>query len=200
MNILRFGRGDFFGIIIPGAFLLLNLIFIFPVEKSIPGLNIKVPDAIIYSLVVIICYILGDVLRLINPSFVDYISGNINNFFRFIFKMTNKKMIAHFYHDKYPYIPWFCDHYLKKLPQSSQIFWNDFLKVEYSSDREKLNGKNFINYCKSYIASESKELTNEILFCEGLVRFLSGMVIALITFNVFFIMYSWLQLNSTLII
>jgi hypothetical protein len=180
MNILRFGRGDFFGIIIPGAFLLLNLIFIIPIKENITIPNISDLNWVLYPLVVIICYILGDVLRLINPSIMDYFSSKINIFIRFIFKKRTGKKEVHFYNDKYPYITWFYDKYLNRLPQSSRSFWDDFLKTEYASDRKKLYDKNFINYCKSYITSESKELNNEILFSEGLVRFLSGMAIAFI--------------------
>jgi hypothetical protein len=42
-----------------------------------------------------------------------------------------------------------------------------------------MKGQHFINFCKSYILENSKGSYDEIIFCEGLVRFLSGIIITL---------------------
>ncbi len=181
MNISRFGRGDFFGIIIPGAFLLLNFIIIFSsITPAILLTKITDLEWILYPLIVIICYILGDILRLINPSFIDFLSSKFNILRIIVIDKIRKRKSRHFYGDKYPYITWFFDKHLEELPESSKVFWQNFLKTEYSSVQNKLYGEAFINYCKNYIASVSKDLYDDILFCEGHVRFLSGLSIALI--------------------
>jgi hypothetical protein len=61
VNFFRFGgRGDFFGIIIPGAFLLLNLILLFPEStKAVWEDN----ELITFSLLFILSYIFGIALR-----------------------------------------------------------------------------------------------------------------------------------------
>jgi hypothetical protein len=135
---------------------------------------------ILYPLLVIICYILGDILRLINPSIIDFLSSEFNTLRIIVIDTIRRKKRQHFYRDKYPYIAWFFEKLLKELPKSSEVFWENFLKTEYNSDRNKLYGTGFINYCNNRIALVSKDMFDEILFHEGYVRFLSGLCIALI--------------------
>ena len=79
MNLFKIGRGNFWGIIIPGGFLFLNLFIIFSLD-SIQTVSFK--SELTYSFVIIgvlISYILGYLLRLIKPEYLETFS--INSFF-----------------------------------------------------------------------------------------------------------------------
>ena len=81
MNIFKFGRGDIFGILIPGAFIVINLIFIFnvPFDGSLfKTFGIDVAAFINNTGFLLICfivasYVFGFGLRVIDPSKVEYI-------------------------------------------------------------------------------------------------------------------------------
>ena len=89
-------------------------------------------------------------------------------------------------HGRFPYIKWFFKKYLKhNAPRSYRSFYLKMIFSEYyrggrkSCVFNKLYGLNFINQCKIYIFSNSDKLRDEVLYCEGLVRFISGMSYAL---------------------
>lgn len=181
MNAFRFGRGDFFGIIIPGSFLFFHLLIILSPDSLDTILNAIESQWLLYPLLFIACYILGTILRLITPSYIDNISSYLNQSLIFIMKIIKRKKINSYYNNKYPYINHFYKKHLKSCPKKSFNFWNGFKINEYHSNTDNMDGTTFINYCKTYIASKNKALYDEILYYEGLVRFLSGTSIALFT-------------------
>ena len=180
MNIFRFNRGDFFGIIIPGTFLFFHLLILTSPNSIDTIYNIKEIDWLLYPLLFIACYITGTILRLITPSLIDTASSLLNQPRIFLINIFKKEKVPNYYKSKYPYIDHFYEVHLNKSPKNSLTFWENLKKNEYDSDTGKMYGTTIINYCKTYIVSKNKELYEEVLFNEGLVRFLSGTAIALI--------------------
>jgi hypothetical protein len=215
MNILKFGRGDFFGIMIPGIFLVINIYFLFPeIIQSLLGQqavsNIGNITTIVVPLSFIIGYIFGFALRLIKPNLLEILSFlfwcpilAVSSVYRFYTDKINNNGITltkffisrlKSYWEPFPYIDWFYDSYLLQSPSSLKMFFNNLLKKEFDNDREKMKKQNFINLCKIITQEKSSKLYEEVIFCEGLVRFLSGtscaliIVIVLNLFHHFYIM------------
>lgn len=160
MNLFKFGRGDFLGIIIPGAFLLANTIYLF-----IPEISNKESNTAFYSLMIIVSYIVGISLRLLSPDWLE------------CFPPQFKKHWGEF-----PYINWYLDTHLNGLPNSFGNFFKSLLKNEFNGDRSRISqakGKDFINYCKTEICLKSDSLHEGILHAEGFSRLISGMGYAL---------------------
>ena len=160
MNLFKFGRGDFFGIIIPGAFLLANIMYLF-----VPELNNEKNNTAFYSLMLIISYIGGISLRLLSPDWIEN------------FPPQFKKHWGEF-----PYIDWYLNTHLNGLPNSFSIFFKSLIKNEFDGDATRIsqtNGKDFINYCKTMICLKSNMLHENLLHAEGFSRLISGMSYAL---------------------
>jgi hypothetical protein len=208
MNIFKVGRGDFFGIIIPGAFLIINFILFIPQIKDILPLNSLSPllagkESIVFALLFVLSYIVGFALRLISPDYIEIpfliirapyiiVKEAIKKLANFISRkqLFNKQYpgdglakniwrIFKFYLEPFPYINWTFDNYLKKGPESLSAFYVKLLQTEFKNDRSRMLGHAFINQCKLFIKQKSTGLHDEIMFNEGLVRFLSGMSYAL---------------------
>ena len=205
MNIFNLGRGNFFGIIIPGAFLLGNILFINPqlaqeLNKIDLLKSILENNYVLLPFLTIISYIIGFSLRLLRPTYLEKFSIIFWSFYIVYKHWINPKskdrklstVISSFkaYWESFPYIDWFYDSLLSKVSVSYRNFYEDkILKKEYAGDKELMKGLNFINHCKLFIYDKSDPLRNEILYDEGLVRFLSGMcyvLSAIIIFAIFF--------------
>ena len=201
MNILKFGRGDFFGITIPGIFLAINIYLLFPktihsfFEQQVE-LKIESIVTLLIPLFFIIGYILGFALRLIKPDILEIFSFLLwfpiilfASLYKFYIKkqIDNKSSFKEYliyrlksYWESFPYIDWFYDSFLTKSPCSISLFFNDLLKNEFASNRNTMKDPIFFNQCKLVIQEKSNKLHEEVIFCEGLVRFLSGTSYALI--------------------
>jgi hypothetical protein len=173
MDLLKIGGGSFFGILIPGGFLLFNIVLAFPATPSHlskvgfqgDGLSI-VGITLIYLM---FSCILGIVLRILPPDWTE---------------------VGH--KDKYPYFCWFFNP--KKYRSTNQFteFYQNFVKSEFPDEikeenwqdvlcsREKALGKSWINYFKLYIYHNGPRLREEVLYGEGLTRFTCGMCYALV--------------------
>lgn len=169
MNLFQFRRGDFLGIIIPGAFLLTNIVLLIGkmVELNLfeDSFDITKNTAAVYAIMFIFSYIFGIILRLIKPEYME--------------KMPPVSMASF---KDYPYIDWYFDEYKEAQPDSIVSFYKDFLENEYGGVRSRLRGykgKDFINFCKSFVIHKSDALRDDILYSEGLVRMISGMSWAL---------------------
>ncbi len=153
MNIFKVGRGDFFGILIPGAFLLINiLLFYYNAFDAIPEwLNFNtnpskpiLPTAIINTILIpgliVFSYILGFFLRSISPHWAERLSLIIwcplcffQGLFFYIFSGKQDKMVSSFSEifkqmvkrklEPFPYIDWFYRDYLLKSPLSYRRFY-----------------------------------------------------------------------------
>ena len=201
MNILRFGRGDFLGILIPGVFLLLNIVLLFPIENKPLYIKYNINSlgdnsAIIIPLFFILSYILGFSLRLINPSILemfalitliplsiieaiyeyykDYIVGTNHE----LIKLIGSKLKSRT--EFFPYIEWFYSVYLKGGPSSLRGFFEKLKHDEFENDKKGMKKLKFVNQCKIFVLENSRDSYNELIFCAGLVRFISGMAYALI--------------------
>ena len=87
MNIFKVGRGDFFGILIPGAFLLINILLFYynvfdtipdwlklstnPTNSSKPPVATTILNTILIPSLIVLSYILGFFLRSISPSLTE---------------------------------------------------------------------------------------------------------------------------------
>lgn len=81
----------------------------------------------------------------------------------------------------FPYIDWFYDTHLKFCSKPYQVFFENLLVNEFDNNINALYGRGFINSCKLSIYLKSDALRDEIVYSEGVVRFVSGMLLALIS-------------------
>lgn len=200
MDLKKFGRGDFWGIIIPGMFLCSNLLFLLNKQiKATFGIdllpNLFNQKVALFSLFFIFSYIIGFCLRLIKPDYMEILSSVLWSIqkslllpYQYIFIKADrrqviflnyKKLIKSFY-EKFPYIDSFWNVYLRSAPNSISIFYDGFLAEEYNNDKNRMKNMYFINHCRLFIYNKSTLYYNEILFHEGFIRFLSGMSWALV--------------------
>jgi hypothetical protein len=189
MNIFRLGRGELFGIIIPGAFLLLNILAFIPLLKF--GIDISKPiigktNAVNITIFLVLSYVIGFSLRLINPDLIERLTFYLRVpwlycYSLFYARKKSKDFSSYYskqlkiYRESFPYIDWFYDYYLKKSPYSIALFFENVCNQEFLKNKDLMAGRIFINQCKLYVRLKSVELNEELMFREGLVRFLSGM-------------------------
>lgn len=213
MNIFRFSRGDFYGIIIPGSFLAIN-IFMFVIVILHGGKGVeKIFDYLMgkdagvgiapFFIFFVASYVLGFGLRSFHPDMSEGIyrffhlekykvwkylvnirlckRGRLRREDKFsrIFK-KDKFLIK----DKYPYGRWFRKHYLPNQPESYRSFYRSILTSEFSGVIKPFKGDYFINLCKAISYGKCDSLRDEIIFCEGLVRFYSGIFLSLLLSSV----------------
>lgn len=195
MNIFKLGRGELFGIIIPGAFLLLNILAFIPLSEFGIDTSTTIFDkknsAVNITVFLILSYVTGFSLRLINPDLIE----RLTFYFRvpwllcYSFIQARKKSVAYcpylkfqlkIYRETFPYIDWFYNYYLKMSPYSLNQFYKKIYLQEFHKNKDLMTGRIFINQCKLYVRMKSIELNDELMFREGLVRFLSGMSCALL--------------------
>ena len=196
MGIFKFGRGDFFGIIIPGAFLIINIIAFMPdfASQFSPeniSENIKSKETIVFTLLFVTSYIAGFALRLIKPDYMEYVSMILlipYLCFRELYRalsskdadksrrfIQNVKCKLSAYSESFPYIDRIFERHINTYPRSYRLFFTSIVMDEFDNNRERMKGHAFINHCKMLIKGITNDLHEELLFREGLIRFLSGM-------------------------
>jgi len=215
MNIFKYSRGHFFGTLLPGAFLLLNVLFIYPsIFQSIPllcKLNFKDDQLTYLTAGFIISYVFGVALRLMSPNILERLALTVripkslimmlyekihdkikistickksktllqyNNIIDKVTRLTfcDRFIIAILI---YPYSKWFFAIYLPKSTKQHRDFYEKLLKEELQ-EKTKLLDRNFINSCKTYIYKNSDGLSEEIMYHEGLIRFICGIIYSLL--------------------
>ncbi len=193
MNILKLGRGNFFGIIIPGSFLLFNALVIYSeiVVSKAQLLDIqewkgKGADIVFFF---IMSYVIGIGLRLISPKYLEWVAAIIKISFKFSWAIVRGKKVGTFrdmlkdlylkYAEPFPYMSSFYSNQIKLVRKATRDFYTDLLENEFDNTLENMNNSIFINDCKTCIRRGSEALADEILYNEGLVRFLSGVVYAM---------------------
>lgn len=191
MDIFKFSRGHFFGTLLPGSFLLINIIFIDP---SVLGLlsfhnSIVLKDNQTSIIIVgfVISYVVGIFLRLLSPDVLERIAVVVRipiEFFRYLYycvfkkkseTMSFKQKIGVVFQN-YPYLNWYFDNYIKNYSTTQH---KKFYNKEFKKDITKLKG-NFINSCKTFIYDYSSGITEEIMYTEGLIRFICGIIYSLL--------------------
>lgn len=209
MGIFKIGRGSFWGIIIPGGFLFVN-IFVVSYSENLEDLLSQ--SGLGYSFIVVsilFSFVIGYVLRLIKPKYAEFVSIPIvliNSLCLRLFIKVCKllKISTKFISspkslqelvERFPYINWFYSVHLEECPDIEKKFFNDFKYKEFSNSLDGMS-TSFFGHCKLYVIENSNYLRDEILFAESLVRFLNGMFYALtISIITIFIKSIHLQFN-----
>ncbi|MBN2396523.1 MAG: hypothetical protein JXC36_08725 [Candidatus Atribacteria bacterium] len=206
MDIFKIGKGSFWGVIIPGGFVVANIFFVF-YREYMEGLLSQ--SGLFIVLGILLSYIFGNVLKLIQPRVAEIISIPIQFIVSLFFKVidTIRKLLRireiswlkpksfKWILQDFPYMRWFYEDYLEKLPEQVKAFFYEYKKREFSDDLDKM-GYVFFNYCKHYAIENSNHLRDELYFHEGLMRFLNGMVYATIVFGSI-IFYKSIHMNFT---
>lgn len=193
MNVFKLGRGELFGIIIPGAFFLLNIYLFFPAENL--GIDLKVVlegshEGLVITAALVLSYILGFSLRLIKPDILEKITCLVRvpyiiTVALYAWIVRSQKFWPVFsarfklYWQTFPYIDWFYDNYQQSSPNSFGAFYQHVLNEEFDGNRWRMKGQVYVNQCKLLVRNDSMNLGEELMFREGLVRFLAGMSCAL---------------------
>ncbi len=175
MNSDRFGVIAFFGILVPGSYL--TGIFVFAIASilELSGLNghcqtvAFITQNIVFSTSVFffISYLVGVLVRLFAPHYVD----NLSTFYLFHIR-RNKKVWGK---DVFPYKERVVSG-LKKYGMAKIPEFMERLNPNYGD-----NGNTpFLNYCKWFIDANDPALSREVQEAEALVRFLSGTTLALL--------------------
>jgi len=172
MNFLKIEKGGFFGILVPGFFLLLNLLYAFssfPLFKEFNLVNsennLSIELGLIYFLFSVI---LGVVLRIVSYRFIELFGSNKFPYFKYYFEENN----------------------ILQRPIEFQKFYEKYTKTQFPSFKgnwyekisslDKNTGRIWINYFKVSIYLKNPELKSEILYLEGISRLSVGMIYALI--------------------
>ena len=58
--------------------------------------------------------------------------------------------------------------------KSFKDYYDVLLVKEFDADINKMEGPIFFNHCKTYLLSKSRDLYDEAMYCEGLVRLVTG--------------------------
>jgi len=207
MGILKLGKGNFWGVIIPGGFLFINIFAVF-YSDNLDKLILQ--SGLGYSFIllsILFSIIIGYVLRLIKPSYAEYFSIPILIIFLLFRKLIinlcklskiHPKYIKappsiHEITEKFPYTNLFYYKHLNSFPNSVKDFYNELLQKEFDDEIERI-GNPFFSHCKNYIVENSNHLGEELFLTEGLVRFLNGMFYSL-TLSIIIIFIKSLHLN-----
>jgi len=173
MKVFKIEQSSFFGIFIPGAFLLINIVYaITNISKGI-GITILSLDCKFTFeeglISFVLTVILGFVLRMLPYEGSDWLRKSKFPYFSFIFETT-----------------W------KHFPKSFKDFYNNYASINYpglpkteeSENRMAFLGakdaKFLINNLKVSIYLKNAEMKSEILFHEGASRLAVGTLYAMV--------------------
>jgi len=204
MDIFKIGKGSFWGVIIPGGFLYANIFFVFYRDILEQLLS---QSGLFVLLSLLLSYISGNILRIIQPRVAEMISIPIQIIVSLLLRVLDairnllkirelswlKPKSFKWILQDFPYMEWFYTDYLERLPKRVKIFFNRYKKKEFSNKLERMDHV-FFNYCKHYAIENTNHLRDDIYFYEGLTRFLNGMVYALII-SIFAIFFKSLQID-----
>jgi quercetin dioxygenase-like cupin family protein len=174
------GARGFFEILMPGVFLLINLlIFVFcPLlgfaDTSAREELFKSLSGNAYSLAFLICfgYLIGVVLRVFRTQWADDWSAKVIARFS-----PNERNLA-YVTDPFFYGNWVRAKCSERLPAGAAQFYDDFWKDKFGTSA--MGNTTFYNFCKGIIAKYDEQSAREIFAGEALSRFISGSLFALI--------------------
>ena len=172
MNPLKIEQSSFFGIFIPGAFLLINIVY--AINSISNGTDLKIlsfESGLSFEnglISFVLAVILGFVLRMLPYEYSDW------------FRKT-----------KFPYFDYYFYRNWYNFPKCFRDFYdsyadNDYPEIINQGKNNKLanmdddKAKYMINNLKVSIFNRSSELKNEILFHEGASRLAVGTLYALV--------------------
>lgn len=171
------GAGGIFHILVPGVFLLLNVVgcaYIFPLTSPETREEIQRVFGNPTTGVVVILgfgYLIGVILRIFRSEYPDQWSAR---FLRFYDKNarapeTDENRYAY---EEFPYTRW-VERTIHNLPGDVKEFYDNTWK--------KSSSKAFLNFSKLLVISEDERAANEIHAAESLCRYISGMFYSLVT-------------------
>lgn len=175
MNYDRMGVIAFFGILIPGSYLTGVLILFAASCLEIAGLNghaymrevITFNIAISTTAFLFISYLLGVLVRLFAPNYVDALSKYYLRYLR----LKKNKWIT----DCFPYQETLSSIFLKSgMNKVTELFGQ--LNPKYGQK----GNTTFFNYCKWFIEANDPALSKQVQQTEAFVRFLSGTTLVLL--------------------
>ena len=172
------GAGGVFHILVPGVFLLLNVlccVYMFPFTSSQSKQdlqNLLGNPTMGVVITVGFGYLIGVILRIFRSEYPDNLSA------RFLRKIdANAKPPENdgnrYAYEDFPYTQWM-ERVCRSLPDSVKDFYKEIWKKQG-------NSKTFLNFSKILIISEDERAANEIYSAESLCRYISGMFYALAT-------------------
>jgi hypothetical protein len=189
MHSERVGIITFFGILIPGSYLLAIIVLVVASTLEAFGLGghasvfefASANVALSAAVFLFASYLLGMVVRLFAPRVVDELS-------KWYFVHLRRKRNG-WVADVFPYrrslTSWFAKGGMAKIPALLQR-----VNPHYGDDNNTL----FFNYCKWFVDANHVRLSRQIQEAEALVRFLSGTTLALMiglsAFLVFSVVFS----------
>ena len=190
MDLPKVTRGGFFGIFIPGAFLLLNMSMVFPISSVFLKNNESrtVIDSIELGFMsFILAFTLGIVIRVISPNYTEIFRKHKFPYFGWFFLERSEYRIRKF-------IQFYKKFVLSEYPDAIQKE-DDWAKYISERKRQEEIGKPWVNYFKTYVYCKSDSLKDEILYQEGLTRFVCGMCYALLL-SIILLSLGWLGVEN----
>ncbi|MEW5734844.1 MAG: hypothetical protein AB1921_08310 [Thermodesulfobacteriota bacterium] len=171
----RVGVITFFGILVPGAYLAGIIILCISSGIELFGLQghshlIKVlsqQTALFAGVFLFVAYLLGVLVRLFAPEFVDFISE--------WYLVQIRKTDHDWAKDKFPY-----ESTLRSRLQNDGMGKITELMSKLNSSYGKERNTPFFNYCKWFIDANNSALSRQVQEAEALVRFLSGTTLVLL--------------------
>ena len=128
-------------------------------------------------------------MRLLNPDWLEPIAlifrtpvFGVQFLFKHVLKNAVRKdfiEVWEIYKQKFPYPCWFFSYHFPKACEKYQNFYAGILAKDFKNNQELLE-KYYINYCKTYIYDNSKGLSDELMYNEGLIRFLCGIIYSML--------------------
>ncbi|MBN2546579.1 MAG: hypothetical protein JXB50_12335 [Spirochaetes bacterium] len=165
MDKFKIRGGDFIGLIVPGIYLMMNIVLLFTnnisnISDFFKESHIK-EDIGIFFLFLVSSYIIGCALRLLSTDFPDRLSAQLRIYYKKIINILKKIFLNKNKNDiknsslkglkeKFPYFEWYLDTCLTGLSNSAKKFflsiYNEF-KLSQKT-KFKINYKFFFNNCK----------------------------------------------------
>ena len=181
MNLPVSNFRGFFEILMPGLFLVLNVILSSIILGSsiapelIPAIKSSIKylsNPAIILLLIVIGYLFGVVLRLLKTTNIDTYSKD------YISRLKPKKRDSSYLTEDFFYGKWMEEKIRDRLPKEAALFYE-----KNWGDKDKKNAQantTFFNFCKTIITKHDPQSGNEIFAAEALSRFVAGSFYALI--------------------
>lgn len=175
------GARGIFEILVPGVFVLVNLVAViywlpFTDNETI-GLIVAGVSNPLLSLViaVILGYLIGVILRSFRVGMADRLSGKwLQRFSRAARKEDGTFELYAI--EEFPYIGWIGNRFRQTLPPKAL----DFYDRVWAPRKIKGRNRQFFNFCKAVILSAGDQYASEIYAAEAMSRYVAGMLYALI--------------------
>jgi hypothetical protein len=180
-----------FEIFVPGAFLLLNIIFVMYIWPT-TGIQVKqfittVASNSVLGIAVLVCfgYLLGVILRLLKTRAPDRWSG----YFGWLISMLKRKN-GNYFLEEFPYFTHIEKVAGSRLPEDAEKFYRDFWGLRATG-----GNREFFNYCKTMINAIDERSASEVFAAEALTRYIASMFYALLA-SLSLIGAAWIATSS----